>query len=354
MTDIALNRLANQQISEKKETSAPKVIQWLGAMQAQDLPMALWAIGLRTLGSTHDSVREAFDKGEIIRTHVMRPTWHYVSADDIYWMLELTAPQIKRALNTRHKQLGITDDVLKKVMNIFIRYLEKNGSSLREELVSQLEKAGIPNKDNRAAHLLMHAELDGVICSGPLKGNKQTYALLEERVPDKKILSTDEALAELALRYFTSHGPAMLDDFIWWSGLKKNQANLALELSKSQLQSFNIDSQEFWLSSNQSFSGTNGESVYLLPAFDEFIISYRDRSASLTSENHKKAISRNGLFWPIIVVNGKVVGLWKRTIKKDNVNIEINFFQPASKHVTQQVEKQKLALSYFLRKEIID
>ena len=354
MTDIALNRLANQQISEKKETSAPKVVQWLGAIQAQDLPMALWAIGLRTLGSTHDSVREAFDKGEIIRTHVMRPTWHYVSADDIYWMLELTAPQIKRALNTRHKQLGITDDVLKKVMNIFIRYLEKNGSSLREELVLQLEKAGIPNKDNRAAHLLMHAELDGVICSGPLKGNKQTYALLEERVPDKKILSTDEALAELALRYFTSHGPAMLDDFIWWSGLKKNQANLALELSKSQLQSFNIDSQEFWLSSNQSFSGTNGESVYLLPAFDEFIISYRDRSASLTSENHKKAISRNGLFWPIIVVNGKVVGLWKRTIKKDNVNIEINFFQPASKHVTQQVEKQKLALSYFLRKEIID
>ena len=354
MTDIALNRLANQQISEKKETSAPKVVQWLGAIQAQDLPMALWAIGLRTLGSTHDSVREAFDKGEIIRTHVMRPTWHYVSADDIYWMLELTAPQIKRALNTRHKQLGITDDVLKKVMNIFIRYLEKNGSSLREELVLQLEKADIPNKDNRAAHLLMHAELDGVICSGPLKGNKQTYALLEERVPDKKILSTDEALAELALRYFTSHGPAMLDDFIWWSGLKKNQANLALELSKSQLQSFNIDSQEFWLSSNQSFSGTNGESVYLLPAFDEFIISYRDRSASLTSENHKKAISRNGLFWPIIVVNGKVVGLWKRTIKKDNVNIEINFFQPASKHVTQQVEKQKLALSYFLRKEIID
>jgi len=197
----------------------------------------------------------------------------------------------------------------------------------------------------------MHAELDGVICSGPLKGNKQTYALLEERVPDKKTLSTDEALAELALRYFTSHGPAMLDDFIWWSGLKKNQANLALELCKSKLYSATIDSQEYWFNSSHSFSQTNGESVYLLPAFDEFIISYRDRSAMIASENHQKAISRNGLFWPVIVVNGKVEGLWKKTIKNQTVEIGTQLFRNFPSLILKNIYEQAKLYGEFLGKK---
>lgn len=350
--EIAAARLKNQQITSPTETSPSEIVKWLGAIQAQDLPMALWAIGLRTFDSTHDSVREAFNKGEIIRTHLMRPTWHCVSADDIYWMLELTGPQIKTALNGRHKSLGITNGMLKKAKNIFIKHLEKNGPSSRTELVSLLENAGIPNEDNRAAHLLIHAELDAIICSGPLKGNKQTYALLEERVSNKKRLSYEEALSELAIRYFTSHGPATLDDFVWWSGLKKNQASLALELTKSQLHSATIHSKDYWFSQNQTFSQPDNESVFLLPAFDEFIISYRDRSAVIPSEHYKKAISRNGLFWPVIVVNGQVEGLWKRTIKRNSIDIATDFFQPVNQFVMSQTEKQKLALADFIGKEM--
>jgi len=350
--EIAAARLKNQQIASPTETSPSEVLKWLGAIQAQDLPMALWAIGLRTPNSTHDSIRAAFNNGEIIRTHLMRPTWHCVSADDIYWMLELTGPQIKTALNARHKSLGITDEVLNQAKNIFIKHLEKNGPSSRTELVTLLEKAGIPNEDNRAAHLLLHAELDAIICSGPLKGNKQTYALLEERVPKKKTLPYEEALAELAIRYFSSHGPATLNDFAWWSGLRAKQVKLALELVKPQLQSEIIDSQEYWFSSNNQASQTNQQLVYLLPAFDEFIISYRDRSAVILSEHYQKAISRNGLFWPVILVNGQVEGLWKRAIKRDSINIATDFFQPADQFVISQTEKQKLALADFLGKEM--
>lgn len=349
--EIASARLLNQQISASNGTSPSESVKWLGAMQAQDAAMALWAIGLRTFNSTISSVRKACDQGEIIRTHLMRPTWHYVSADDIYWMLELTAPQIKNSLKTRHKQLGITDDILNKVKDIFTEYLMRNGASPREELVSQLEEAGIPNKDNRAAHLLMHAELDGIICSGPMKGNKQTYALLEERVPKKKKLPYQEALAELAMRYFSSHGPATSDDFAWWSGLRAKHVKLALELVKQQLQSVIIDSQEYWFSSNTQFSKTNHQLVHLLPAFDEFIVSYRDRSAILTSEHHKKAVSRNGLFWPVIVVNGKVEGLWKRTIKNNLVQIEIHPFHSISSFTLEQIKEQAELYGKFLGKK---
>lgn len=217
----------------------------------------------------------------------------------------------------------------------------------------ELEKAKIATSANRASHLLLRAELDGIICSGASRDKKQTYALLEKRVLKTKPLTRDEALATLAGKYFTSHCPATLQDFAWWSGLSVSDAKNALELVKSGFVSETIDSQTYWFTNSFSIPGTAKETFYLLPAYDEFIISYKDRSASLSFENHKKAVSNNGMFWPVIVINGKVTGTWKRSIKKDNVIMETKFFKQPDKAEKSMVEEASEKFGRFLNRNIL-
>lgn len=323
----------------------------MGAMQAQDYSMVKWAIGLRLPNSTDRVIEAAINNGEIIRTHLLRPTWHLVSAKDIYWMLELTAPQIKATLKSRHKELGLSQTIITK-SNTVIKQALRDGKHLtRYELVAELEKNGIMTNENRASHLLVQAELDGIVCSGATKGKNQTYALLEERVPKTKSLSKEKALAKLAGQYFASHCPATLEDFIWWSGLSVSDAKQALEIAKSVLISKQIGSSIYWSTNLASISKKDEEDAHLLPAFDEFIISYKDRSASLPYKNYNKAVSDNGIFRPVIVVNGQVIGIWKRTIKKDKVIVETDFFKPPSKATLIQIDKAAVQYGCFLEKE---
>jgi hypothetical protein len=322
----------------------------MGAMQAQDYAMAKWAIGVRLPGSTDRAIEAALDAGEIIRTHLLRPTWHFASADDIYWMLELTAPRIKAGLKSRHIELGLDETIVRKSNAIIEKALRGGKHLTREELVAQLGKAKIPTDDNRASHLLSRAELDGVVCSGATKGGKQTYALLEDRVPKTKAVTKEEALAKLALKYFASHGPATVQDFAWWSGLSVSDARRALEMVKGRLISETIHTQTLWFADD--ISTTDTESVYLLPAFDEFIISYKDRSAAIPVENRIKAVSNNGIFRPVVVVNGQVMGIWKRTIKKSVVIVETELFRPPDKTTKSLIEKAAMHYGHFLEKKI--
>jgi hypothetical protein len=222
----------------------------------------------------------------------------------------------------------------------------------REELASRYEKAGIATDANRLSHLLTRAELDGIVCSGATKDGKQTYALLAERVPNTKHLTKQEALAALANKYFSSHCPATLQDFTWWSGLSVSGAKQALEMVRSDFVSEIIDSQTYWLPNSFSFPRKDKEFVHLLPAFDEFIISYKDRSASLPFGNHNKAVSNNGIFRPVIVVNGQVTGIWKRTIKKDRVLVETEFFEESGGSTKESIEKSAGLFGRFLEKKI--
>ncbi|MEW6108889.1 MAG: winged helix DNA-binding domain-containing protein [Nitrospirota bacterium] len=327
------------------------IVGWMGAMQAQDYAMVKWAIGVRLPGSTVQVIETAINNGEIIRTHLLRPTWHFVSADDIYWMLELTAPQIKASLKSRHKELGLSETIFSKSNTIIEKALRGGKHLIREELAAELGKAKIATDDNRASHLLLRAELDGIVCSGATKGGKQTYALLEERVPKTKSLTKGEALAALAKKYFTSHGPATLQDFVWWSGLSVSDAKHALEMVKSDFISEIIDSQTYWLANLFSIPGTDKKVVNLLPAFDEFIISYKDRSVSLPFENHNKTVSNNGIFRPVIVVNGQVTGIWKRTIKNDKVIVETELFKQPNKTTKSLIEKASIQYGHFLEKK---
>jgi len=350
--DIVNIRLASQQITATKFKRAKDLVHWMGAMQAQDYAMAKWAIGVRIPGITEKQIVNAIDKGEIIRTHLMRPTWHFVSAEDIHWMLQLTAPYIKSSLRLRHKELELTDAILKKSNKIVEKALTQNNYLTREELVHEFSKAKIVTDNNRASHLLLTAELEGIACSGPISGKKQTYALLEKRVPKTKTLKKDEALAKLAQKYFLSHCPATIQDFAWWSGLTITDARKALEMIKSSLVSEIINGQTYWLPDSISIPKKD-KSVYLLPAFDEFIISYKNRSAVIQTEHYPKSISSNGIFKPVIIINGLVTGLWKREIKKDKVIIETDFFQAPNKTTKNLIQKAAETFGNFLEKEVV-
>ena len=329
--DIITLRLINQQLAGTKFNTAKELVIWMGAMQAQDYNQAKWAIGVRLPHLTEQQIDAAFNQGEIFRTHLMRPTWHFVSAEDIYWMLELTAPQIKSVLNSRHRDLGLTETLVNKSHEILEKALSGNQSMTREELLLELHKADIPTDLQRASHFMLRAEIDGLICSGVIKGKKQTYALLSERVPVKKTLSKEEALAKLTKSYFSSHAPATLPDFVWWSGLPAADARRGLEMNKPSLNSATIGSETYWSVQSDTLPEPLPDSVHLLPAFDEFLISYKNRSAVITAEDHKKAISDNGIFRPVVLVNGQISGLWKRSFKKETAVIETEYFRPHNK-----------------------
>ncbi len=349
-TDIAKIRLVNQQIVAGKFTSPADLVDWMGALQAQDYSMTKWAIGIRTPESGLEDVEKAIERGEIIRTHLLRPTWHIVTANNLPWLIELTAPQLKSGTRSRHKELGLTAKVVSKSNKIIREALEGGLYLTRKELNPLLEASGFRNENNLFAHLLFLAELDGLICSGPSRGNQHTYTLIEERITAAPQLSRDDALEKLARSYFTSHGPATLEDFVWWSGLPVKDARNALEMIRNDFISAETGRQTYWVSEN-SFIDAKKNTVHLLPAYDEFLISYKNRSASITATDQQKAISTNGIFRPVIVVNGEVAGIWKRTVKPAKVVIETTFFKKQTKKILEQTEEAARQFARFLAKE---
>jgi len=357
--DLTSLRLAHQQISRQDRTGEKELVSWMGAMQAQDLEMAKWAVGVRLPGTDCASVELAMDRGEILRTHVMRPTWHLVCADDIYWLLELTAPQILASSRSRHKQLEITPALVSKSNRVIIDTINRcGGHATREEICLQFERRNIDLNDNRAAHLLLLAELDGLVCSGRARDGKPTYALLAERVKKPSLPTREEALYMLARRYFLSHGPATTEDFIWWSGLPVRDAKRAVEALTSGVNSgfsvANIGPRSFLVPDGAyGAASERGDSAcaHLLPAYDEFIISYRDRSDAIPRQDHfRKAVSNNGVFRPVIVVDGTVRGIWKRSVRKQSVEIKTEFFETPSPAVLAAAEEKSALFGAFLGK----
>ncbi len=228
--DLTHWRLRNQHLSAPTLTDPAALVGWLGAVQAQDYGMALWAVGQRLIGATESAIQQAFDDGAILRTHVLRPTWHFVMPADIRWLLDLTAPRVRALLAYGDRQNGLDETVLAHAAAVIEAALRGGQHLTRSELGAVFAAAGIAlGGTQRLAHLLMHAELDGLICSGVRRGKQPTYALLAQRAPDAKTLSREEALAELTRRYFSGHAPATLKDFAWWSGLTVADCKQGLE-----------------------------------------------------------------------------------------------------------------------------
>ena len=338
LKELSHLRLSHQQILVQDFAKPAELVSWMGAMQAQDYNMARWAMGIRLRGLGQAVLQGSIDRGEVIRTHVMRPTWHLVAAKDASWMLDLTAPHIKRLLVSRLKELELTPAILKKAANVFEKNLKGHNHLTRDELLLLFERNKVPAHDQRASHIMMWAELEKIICSGAIRGKKNTYALFHERVTANKKFTREESLINLGMRYFTSHGPATLQDFVNWSGLPAADGRKTIELIQQDLFSEKIDSQTFWFKDAKIHRVK--ERAYLLPAFDEFIIGYKDRSAYLPGKHKPTAIGVNGMFYPVIVVHGQVIGLWKRTVVRNKVMVTLNYFRglkPADKEVKQLI-----------------
>jgi Winged helix DNA-binding domain len=338
-TAIAPIRLASQHLAGNRLSQPGELIAWMGAMQSQDYPMARWAIGARLPGATDQEVEAAIDRAELIRTHVLRPTWHFVTPHDVYWMLDLTASRIKASQRARDRQLELSEEVYSKSNAILVKALRDGRHLTRQQLVAVLNKAGIATDQNRASHLFMRAELEGIIASGENHDQKPTYALLSERVKTTHRLSRDEALAELARRYFTSRGPATLQDFTWWSGLTAGDARQALDSVKPELHEQLIGERSYWMTPNNIGFAGHTPIVHLLPQYDEFTISYANRMDSINTEveGFMKEISDRGIFRPIVIVNGQVMGIWKRTARKSSLLVEVRLFVEADEASQQMI-----------------
>ena len=346
--DLVFYRLSRQQLAGTSFTDAAGLVHWMGCIQAQDFAGAKWAIGSRLGGITDHAVEKEFNEGRFLRTHVLRPTWHFVSPADIRWMLRLTAPKIKSLNINFHRNLNITPAILRRSRAVLEKALAGKRFLNRLEISALLKKAKINTDDIRFSFLLMDAELDGIICSGPRKGKQFTYALLEERVPPAVAMSRQESLGELAKRYFMSRGPATLPDFAWWGGLTLRDAREGLEQCKQILAHEVINGQAYWFSPGLPAPANAAKAVYLLPAFDEYAIGYKDRSDILPADRAVK--TGNGIFKPIIVAGGKMAGTWQRAFTKEGVEVETNVFEPGSKAMEQKVKGMVKRYGKFLEK----
>jgi len=329
-TDIARLRMQNQHLAGQQFTKPKEIVKWLGAVQAQDYGGAVWALGQRLKGNSAKTIEKAFTNGDIIRTHVLRPTWHFVTPEDIRWMLDLTAPRVLGFTSFRKRYLGLTDEILLKCANVLTRALDGGKQLVRTEIAAALQNAGIATAEQRFIHIMMEMELQQLVCSGGRIGKHFTYALLDERVPKTTAMSRDEALATLAERYFTSHGPATLQDYAWWSGLTVADSKKGLEMVKSNLMSDVVEGSIYWFKDNGMAAGKSS-TAYLLPNYDEFIVSYKDRSAAIAEKDIDKANPRGTIFNNTIVINSQIKGIWTHAFKKDSVIIRVSLFKPLSK-----------------------
>ncbi len=344
--DLPLHRLYNQHLLGPKFETPVEVVSHLGAMQAQDYAGAKWAVAQRTTGLTDTDLDRALADGSILRTHVMRPTWHFVTPADIRWLLALTAPRVKAAGASRWRQLGLDEALFKRSNAALIKALRDGDQLTRLELAAALDRAGIAmDVEQRSSHILMRAELDGLICSGGRRGKQFTYALLDERAPAAKSLPRDEAVAELTQRYFISHGPATAQDFAWWSGLTLTDARRGLALVKARLRREVVGDQDYWLAESDAPAQSPAPIALLLPAFDEYTVAYADRSAVFDAAHADQLDVRNaGLaLSQTVLIRGRIVGNWKRTVQKNAVLMELNPFRPLTKieqrAITQAAEQ---------------
>lgn len=323
-SDVLHRRLFNQQLAAPRLDTPVSLVGWLGAVQAQDYAGARWGLGLRLPGSSEASLDRAFDAGEILRTHVLRPTWHFVAPADIRWMLQLTAPRVKTAIGYYGRALGLDDNVLERSHAVLVGALQGGRQLTRSELAAIVRASGLPSEGPPLGHLLMHAELDGLICSGAHRGAQVTFALLDERVPSAAPLSRDEALAQLVKRYYSSHGPATVRDFVWWSGLTVADARRGIAMLGAALARETIDGLEYWFAANGvEPPPPPAGSAYLLPNYDEYTVAYRDRDVYYDAALGAHLPRRyNVPFDHSIVIGGRVIGMWRRSVSREAVAVE--------------------------------
>jgi hypothetical protein len=339
-SDIARHRLLSQRISRPQISKPAELVAWLGAVQAQDFAGAKWSLGLRLKGARDADVEREFNDGKILRTHLLRPTWHFVAREDIRWLLALTAPRVHQTNAAMYRRLGMDGSVFKRSNDALAKALSGGRPFTRQELCNVLGQAGVATVGElRASYLLMRAELDGVLCSGGRQGKQFTYVLLDDRAPLVKLPTRDESLAELARRYFRSRGPATAHDMAKWSGLTIADVRRGLEAVKSELRNEVIDGQSLWFSEPWVPVKTTARTAYLLSAHDEFVSGYKDRRAGVTDDIAARLKSLGNALTHILVVGDQIIGSWKPVLDKETVLVRARPLRNLSAAETQALAK---------------
>ncbi len=319
-TDLRRHRLFHQHLAETTFTKPEQIVSHLGAMQSQEWAMAKWAIGLRIPGLTDADVEAAYNAGAILRTHVLRPTWHFVSPADIRWMLALSGPRVQAGNALMYRKTELDNVLFRRCHVVFTRALEGGKHLTRPALQAALAGAGIQAEGQRLGYVMMQAELEGLVCSGPRQGKQFTYALLDERVPPTPALSREESLAALCLRYFGSRGPATLANFTWWSGLTMKDARAGVATSPAPFVRETFDGQEHFFVPTEACLTPAHQTTFLLPDYDEYGISYKNRSALFVGGPPVSA--GNGTYPHTLVVEGVAAGSWKCVLNRKDVAVK--------------------------------
>jgi hypothetical protein len=331
-------------------------VRWFGAVQSQDYGAAKWGVGMRTSAVTEAQLDRLFDEGAILRTHVLRPTWHFVLPEDFHWLAELTGPRVLAGLRGRHRQLEIDARTISHAESAFAKALAGGRHLTRTELGEVLRAARIAPDGQRLPHLILIAELHGLVTSGPRRGRQFTYALAEERARGRRRPGREEALAVLARRYFQSHGPAQLQDFVWWSGLTTADAKTAVGLIGDELEHEDVEDKEYWFDSDGARPGgvQVEPAAHLLPNFDEYTVAYRDRSALLEQglDFDPAFFAFGSILANVIAVRGRVRGSWRRARLGRAAGVELKLLGSLATEETAAVERAVEQMAGFLEREV--
>lgn len=351
-SDLIATRIAALRLHDATRiASVAETIRWMGAVQAQDYESGLWAIGVRMQEGTRLEVMDAVTRREILRTWSMRGTWHFVPAEDAAWMHRLMASRIMPAVRNYSDKFGFDEKVIGCARKIIIKALSGGKSVVRPALVNCLSDAGIATREQGGNHLLRHFGNEGLICNGVPEGKEQTFVLMDEWVPKPRDIDDDEALALIILRYFSSHGPATISDFTWWTGLNQAHAKRGIEANGKKLTRVNCDGIDYYHS--PQVEPLKLEELTLLPAFDEHLLGYRERVHVLNAE-HAKCIcpGGNGVFKPTIVEKGRVTGVWKRAETPRKAQVELLPFTKLAARLKKPLDQAAERYTQYLGKPV--
>ena len=323
-SEVLITRLRNQRLAGDGFERVEDVIRWFGAVQGQDVLASLWALGSRVPGSTEAGMEEAIAEGKILRTWPMRGTIHYVPAEDAKWMLDLMTPRVVARSAKRYRDLDLDEKAFESAREEIQATLEGGKVVTRPDLMRHLESRGISTYGQRGYHILYHLAQQGFLCLGPREGKQPTVVLLDEWVPQSRNPTREEGLAEIATRYFRSHGPAMLHDFVWWTGLTVADCRAAMDGISSRLEEWKDGDRTLWHMPTGDEPEGEPERVMLLPFVDEYMVGYSDRSDFLKPEYTERTF--HGLM-SVVISDGEIVGMWKRKLAAKKVTVELDLFR---------------------------
>jgi hypothetical protein len=347
---IARRRMHNSRLTGTGFTSPAEAVGWHLAMQAQDYGPAKWSIGQRSKGLTEQDLDDALADGSIIRTHVLRPTWHFVARDDLRWLLALSGPRVQQGNASRYRELGLDARTRARGEKAIVAALQGGNRLTRKELAAVLDDSGIDRSGQRMPYILSHCELEAVIGSGGLAGKQQTYALLDELIATAGSFDRDDALVELVRRYLTSHGPATVKDMSWWSGLTMADLRKALDLLEFEVASEAIEGLTLWAIASNHSMPPPARGVRLLQAYDELVVGYTE-SRFLGDPGAEKARAAWGdRTYPsgVLLLNGRIGGHWRRTLERGSIRVEVHLYEDPTRAITQAVRSAATKLGRFL------